>query len=108
MMEKFTEMTARVIFEFSPLKAFFSFLVLNIFIFFSSVFMGSQMLRYFADRRVCRTPEPVSLKESVYCVSTVILNSAVTLAGWHLWKLGIIKIKSSVDIQSFLDILVLF
>lgn len=107
-MEKFTEMTARVIFEFSPLKAFFSFLVLNIFIFFSSVFMGSQMLRYFADRRVCRTPEPVSLKESVYCVSTVILNSAVTLAGWYLWKLDIIKIKSSVDIQSFLDILVLF
>lgn len=108
MIERMMENVADLIFHFSAMEAFLSFLILNIFIFCSSVLFGNLMQKFFTDKRVCEIPAPITLKESFYCISTVILNSAVTLIGWYLWKMDIIKIKSSVNLHSILDIFVLF
>lgn len=108
MIETLTEKTAEFIFRLSASEAFFCFLILNVSIFCSSVFFGNLIVKHSLQRRVCTDPEPVSAKEIIYCISTVLLNAAVTLAGWFLWKQEIIKIKSAVNLRSFLDILVLF
>ncbi|MCK0473454.1 sterol desaturase family protein [Halalkalibacter sp. APA_J-10(15)] len=81
-------------------------LVLNIIILVMCVLIGNRMVRWFMKRPVAEivTKRPY---EFVLASISVLLNSAVTMIGYYLWKKDIIVLSASFGWHSWLDILIL-
>ncbi len=83
------------------------FLVENIAIFLLAVAGGELLARGFKTARVASEPPPVSRKEIVLAVTTILLNTGVTWAGWELWKFGVIRFRPDFGWRAWLDVAVL-
>lgn len=88
-------------------QAFFWLLVQNIVQFTLCLLGGAILVKLFTGRRIYQEPAPISRNELLFSISCVVLNSVVALAGWYLWKNGIIVISREVGIQCLYDTLAL-
>jgi sterol desaturase/sphingolipid hydroxylase (fatty acid hydroxylase superfamily) len=82
-------------------------LVENIILFVLSLAFGHALLTIFNRHRVVEKPEPVEWQEWAWAGSCVLLNAVVTIAGWILWKRGIILIVRGGGWRVLLDVMVL-
>ncbi|TGK00316.1 fatty acid hydroxylase family protein [Leptospira langatensis] len=83
------------------------FLIENLLIFASSIYIGILFSERYADRRISPIPPPIEPKEVLFAVSTVLLNTIVTLFGLWLWRTGSIRFRSDTGVFAVLDILIL-
>lgn len=83
------------------------FLLENMFIFGMAVAGGELLAQWFKHVRVAPEPEPLSRKEIVLGVTTILLNTLVTWGGWVLWKLDIIRFRSDFGLRAWLDVPIL-
>jgi lathosterol oxidase len=56
--------------------------------------LGQVALRLPGPRRLTPDPGPVSRTELALVVSTVLINTVITVAGWWLWRAGLITLSS--------------
>ena len=91
----------------TPVEAFAWLLVQNVLQFALCVGGGLVLIGLFRDRRIYGAPEPISNQETRLATACVLLNSVVALAGWWLWRIGIIHIRRDVDWSCLLDMAIL-
>jgi sterol desaturase/sphingolipid hydroxylase (fatty acid hydroxylase superfamily) len=89
-----------------PLASLF-FLVLNLFIFALALGIGAWLVRRHAPRRVTAPPAPQSAHEWAYALITVVINTAVTVVGLWLSRLGLLRYRSDAGLHALLDVVVL-
>src|SRR5262245_14580520 len=75
----------------------------NIVIFVGSVAFGHLLVRWFGDRRVAPPPAAIEPAEVFFTISTILLNTAVTVAGLILWREGIIRFRGDLGLGVALD-----
>jgi sterol desaturase/sphingolipid hydroxylase (fatty acid hydroxylase superfamily) len=92
----------------SPAGAALFFLALNVALFAGSLLLGHLIIARFGFRRVTDPPSPLERQEVVLAALCVVLNAGVTLAGWFLWRDGVITARRGVGWRIGLDALVLF
>lgn len=68
---------------------------------------GQWLVRRYAARRVALEPAPLAGMEVAVTVSSVLLNTVVTIVGLYLWRAGIIRFRTDFGIWAWLDILAL-
>ncbi|MGD9683417.1 MAG: sterol desaturase family protein [Candidatus Obscuribacterales bacterium] len=91
----------------SALEAFFWLLIQNILQFVLCVGGGYLLVRLCAERIIYARPDKLSADEIRLAVVCVIGNSLVALAGWYLWKNGIIVIRRETGLAALVDVFVL-
>jgi Delta7-sterol 5-desaturase len=91
----------------SPWQAIGWLILANIVTFALAVLLGDLATRLFDRRRIVPLPDPVSRKEILYTVAGVLVNTAVTLAGWWLWRDGWLIIRRDTGARVLLDFAVL-
>ena len=79
----------------------------NLLILALALALGGWAVRRFAHRRVSPPPGPLDRAESAVAAGTVLLNTAVTLAGLVLWRQGIVRFRPDAGARAWLDVLVL-
>lgn len=79
----------------------------NGFILLSADAAGEWLTRRFQARPVVDAAPPIDAAQVGLAVSTVILNSLVTLAGLLLWRAGIIQVRAETGTAALIDFLVL-
>ena len=90
------------------LSAILVFLLENVVQLVFTVLIGDALVKVFQRNRIAQTPPPVSSFEILLVISSVLLNTLVTLLGWWLWRANLIRIRSSSDFfRIILDVLVL-
>jgi len=82
-------------------------LVENTAILVIAVATGDWAVRRFRHRPVAEPPLPVTRLEVVAAAAGVFLNSAVTVAGLYLWRIGIISLRVDVGLRALLDVPIL-
>ncbi len=92
----------------SPAQAALLLLGENILLFLLSLLLGYGLLFLFRERRVTERPDPLQWQEVTLAGTCVLLNTLVTLAGWFLWRAGLIRISTAISWRIALDALVLF
>ncbi|TGK15543.1 fatty acid hydroxylase family protein [Leptospira fluminis] len=102
------EMILKLLKEMTFLEAFFLFLMENLAISLLSILFGNVFVRLYPSRRVSILPPPVDSKEVLWVSSTLLLNTAVTLAGLFLWRNGFIVFRNVWGISVLIDVLILF
>lgn len=91
----------------SAFEAFFWLLVQNILQFALCVGGGCLVVRLCTEKIIYARPDPLSAYEIRLAVLCVIFNSLVALAGWYLWKHGIIVIRRETGFTTLVDVFVL-
>ena len=91
----------------SPLTAFAWIVAENTMLLLMAVTIGQWLARRFADRRVTPPAPPIERLEIILAVCVTASNSLVTLAGWELWRHGVIVIGSQTGLRAVWDALVL-
>jgi len=91
----------------SPAEAALGFIILNIAIFAAALLGGQFLVVRFARHPVTDPPPPLERQEVILAALCVVLNAAVTVAGWYLWRAGIITVYREVGWRVWLDALVL-
>src|SRR6185369_12666140 len=91
----------------SLVKLTLLFLAENFLIFVLVVVGGHLIRKIFLHRPVSETPEPVNRQEIILAISTVCLNTFVTVLGLVLWRAGIIHFRTDVGWRAILDIPIL-
>lgn len=79
----------------------------NVMVFVLAVLCGHLLVRLFQHRPVALPPDRLEPMEIVLTVTTILLNTATTLAGWWLWRNGFIQFRTDVGIWAWFDVLVL-
>lgn len=82
-------------------------LVENLVVFTLAIVIGHLMMRMFNHRRVTPQPARISRTEIALTVSTVILNTLITVIGLLLWRAGVISFRDDVGLWSLLDVLMI-
>lgn len=75
----------------------------NLVVFASSLALGHLAVRAFAGRRIAEPPAPVTGKEVGLVALTILLNTAVTVAGCLMWRAGVVRFRSDVGAAALLD-----
>jgi lathosterol oxidase len=83
------------------------FLLENLAIFGAVVYLGDRLVRRYSSRPVGFAPDPVTRTELAVALANVLMNTAVTLAGWQLWRHGTIRFRDDLGIGAAADVLVL-
>ena len=81
----------------------FLIVVENVFIFATTLLAGAWLTRRFAGRRVTESAAPVTSHEITLALTTVFLNSLVTIIGLLLWRRGIIEFRMDMGLAALLD-----
>lgn len=84
-----------------------AFLVENIVILALVILLGRWLIARFDSRRVAPAPEPLSKTEVVVALVNVLLNTATTLAGLWLWRIGVVRFRRDTGLLALVDVLVL-
>ena len=79
----------------------------NLIIFALALLVGQWMSRKFAARPVAYAPKAVDTTQIVLTGSTLLLNTAVTVAGLWLWRKGIVHFREDIGWRALLDVFVL-
>ncbi|AKV01221.1 Sterol desaturase family protein [Labilithrix luteola] len=85
--------------------AAFSF-VENVVVFALALVAGHVIVARFRHRELGKAP-PLTRTEVVVALSSVVINSGVTLAGLALWRIGIVQFRTDVGVHAWLDVIVL-
>ncbi len=88
-------------------KAALGLLLQNVVVFAMSLAAGHLFIRLFRNRRVSEKPPPLSREEIILATITVLLNTLVTIVGWHLWRIGIVRFREDAGIRVLVDVLIL-
>jgi sterol desaturase/sphingolipid hydroxylase (fatty acid hydroxylase superfamily) len=88
-------------------EAAFWLLVENVALFVLSLAFGHALLAVYRRKRVVEEPGPVEWREIAWAANCVVLNTVVTIAGWWLWRKGIIVIRRDAGWMTAVDVLVL-
>lgn len=83
------------------------FLAENLVIFGLALWGARLLKRRFAHRPVSRAPKPLEGREVMLAGLTVLLNTAVTVAGLWFWRAGIIEFREDMGWRAWLDVPVL-
>lgn len=102
------ETVLRALQEMTLFQASSLFLIENLLVFYSSILVGNFLVRRFSNRRVTPEPPSIEFREILWTVSTLLLNTAVTVAGLYLWRAGFIRFRTDWGFYAFLDIVFLF
>ncbi|MFF7452632.1 sterol desaturase family protein [Kitasatospora sp. NPDC008115] len=89
----------------SPAEAAAGALAGNLALFALALLAGGLLVRRFGDRRVTPPPAPPDRRERVLTLVAVLLNSAVGLLGWQLWRAGWIRLTADVGPRAPADLL---
>lgn len=84
-----------------------AFLIENLIIFLLVIIVGNLVAARFRARRVSLKPDALTKTEIIVALVNVVFNTATTLAGLFLWRLGIIRFRTDVGLRALLDIFVL-
>src|SRR3954454_7218526 len=87
----------------SPAEAAFWLLVENVALFWLALGAGHLADRLFAAPTGGALPDPLGRREVLYATSTVLLNWLITVAGWWLWRAGLIVIRRDTGWAAWLD-----
>jgi sterol desaturase/sphingolipid hydroxylase (fatty acid hydroxylase superfamily) len=79
----------------------------NLVIFALVILIGNWLVRRYSFRPVATPPEPVTRAEVTVALANVLLNTAVTIAGWQLWLHGVIRFRTDTGVGVVIDTLVL-
>ena len=79
----------------------------NVGVFALSLAAGEVLVRLFRDRPVTPEPEPLEKAEVAWAALCVLLNGGVAIAGWFLWKAGVIRVVRGSAWRTALDVVVL-
>lgn len=82
-------------------------LIENLIIFGLALWIGHWLKRRYADRPVAGTPKATDAVEISLVVLTLLLNTAVTVAGLWLWRRGIVQFREDTGWRAWLDVLIL-
>jgi len=93
--------------DITPIHAAFLFLGQNLAVFAAAVALG-RIIQDYSGQQIIAKPGKLTLLEISLTISTILLNSLVTLAGWWLWKNGFIKIRFGLSAWDLVDFFVLF
>jgi Delta7-sterol 5-desaturase len=85
-------------------QAILALLAENVLILAVAVFLGHWLVRRFAGQRVSAPPPDLQGREVAITVSTVLLNTVVTVVGLLLWRARIIQFREGLDLWAWLDI----
>jgi len=81
----------------------------NILIVIISLIIGWLIVKAFKKNKVCQVPEQIKSQEIILTLSTLLINTLITIIGWMMWKEGLIIIKATTNFWIVLvDIFVLF
>jgi sterol desaturase/sphingolipid hydroxylase (fatty acid hydroxylase superfamily) len=72
----------------------------NLVVFVLAIALGYVLLHIFSERRVTAAPGRTEPTEIVLTITTLLLNTLVTLVGWWLWREGVITFRSDTGIQA--------
>ncbi|GAA1395623.1 hypothetical protein GCM10009639_31030 [Kitasatospora putterlickiae] len=89
----------------SPAEAAAGALAGNLALFTVALLAGGLLVRRFGDRRVTPPPAPPDRRERLLTVVAVLLNSAVGLLGWQLWRAGWIRLTTDPGPRALVDLL---
>lgn len=79
----------------------------NLAVFLLALALGEWLVRRHGGRRVAPPPPPLERLEVLVTISTVLLNTVVTLAGLFLWRAGLIRFRTDAGLWAWLDVLAL-
>ncbi len=79
----------------------------NLVIFILAILLGHVLIRLFSHKPVALPPDTLSRTEIVLTLTTILLNTAVTVAGWWLWRHDIIQFRTDTGIWAWADVLLL-
>lgn len=88
-------------------EALFWMLIENLLLFGLALGLGQILIRAYGTRRVGPAPPPVDAREVGLALSCVGFNTLVTLAGWWLWRAGVIVIRRDTGWRAWLDVIAL-
>lgn len=91
----------------SPAEAFWWILVENAALFLVALMLGHALVALFGSRPIGPPPDPLEWQEIALAALCVVANSLVTIAGWWLWRRGIIVVRRDTGWRACLDVLVL-
>lgn len=77
----------------------------NVAVFGLSVFLCGWLWRRFQSRALVRSPRPISGRDVLLSVCCVLLNSAVSVVGFLLWKAGAIRLTHPSALRTAADVL---
>ncbi len=80
----------------------------NLLILAAALAAGHLMIALFRTRRITGEPAPLEIGEIALASSTIILNTAVTWAGWWLWREGWLVLRWGAWWEVALDLAVIF
>jgi lathosterol oxidase len=80
---------------------------INVAMFFLSLAAGEVLVRLYRSRPVTPPPKPLERAEVVLAAACVVLNGGVAVAGWFLWRAGIIHVRLGVGWRVPIDAVVL-
>ena len=79
----------------------------NLVIFGLAVGLGGLVVRACRNHPVAPPPGPIERTEIVYAAVTVLLNTAVTVAGLWLYRRGIVRFRRDLGLRALLDVPIL-
>ncbi|HEX8916640.1 MAG TPA: sterol desaturase family protein [Humisphaera sp.] len=83
-------------------------MAVNVAVFVLSLAAGEALVRLFRDRPVTEPPQPLERAEVLWAALCVVLNGGVAVAGWFLWRAGVITVVRDGGVwRVLLDVLVL-
>ncbi len=94
-------------FALSPLEASGWLIVLNVSTVVLSLLAGCIATSAFGQFRIVGSADRLSKREVAYAAAGVAVNTLVTIAGWCLWKAGILEIRRDTGWRVLLDFLIL-
>jgi sterol desaturase/sphingolipid hydroxylase (fatty acid hydroxylase superfamily) len=90
-----------------PLQAVGWLLAENVALFAASLLVGHLLVRVCARHPVTDPPGPLEWQEVALAAACVVVNTAITVAGWFLWRAGVIHVRRDIGPRAWLDALVL-
>lgn len=82
-------------------------LIENLLVFGLALLAGQIVTRKFAPRPVTLKPKAIDAVEISLVISTVLLNTVVTIIGFWLWRKGIVQFRTDTGWRLLLDVLLL-
>ncbi|MBZ0188133.1 MAG: sterol desaturase family protein [Candidatus Obscuribacterales bacterium] len=65
---------------------------------------GLPVIKLFPSRRIYAAPEPLTSGKVWLSISCVFFNTPVAVAGWLMWRQGIIVIKPDIGLSCIVDV----
>lgn len=88
-------------------EAFFWLFIQNLLQFALCMIGGHILIKFFHGHRIYEAPETLTKFEIVMSMICLIFNTLMTLAGWKLWKMGVITINRDIGWHCLVDVIAL-